>query len=175
MVAKCFECTAPSVWMRTTQFAGDHYYCDFHARSESDFGENDSYACWVNLHEQQMNELVENMDALKKRVDNVLAGAEHVTDKGYELSTHEKQAEFEASRNQDLDMNKRIRELARQAGVLIDWGEDIKVGRWSIGGNYKNMQKFAELIVRECIDQCFNDEDAERIARHFGIDISEEE
>jgi hypothetical protein len=48
----------------------------------------------------------------------------------------------------------RFRELARQAGVLIDWGEDIKVGRWGIGGNYKNMQKFAELIVRECVAQC---------------------
>jgi hypothetical protein len=48
-------------------------------------------------------------------------------------------------------MNERFRELARQAGVLIDWGEDIKVGRWGIGGNYKNMQKFAELIVQECM------------------------
>jgi hypothetical protein len=45
----------------------------------------------------------------------------------------------------------RFRELARQAGVLIDWGEDIKVGRWGIGGNYKNMQKFAELIIAECM------------------------
>jgi hypothetical protein len=49
-------------------------------------------------------------------------------------------------------MNERIFELARQAGVLIDWGEDIKVGRWGIGGNYKNMQKFAELIVLKCAD-----------------------
>jgi len=48
----------------------------------------------------------------------------------------------------------RFRELARQAGVLIDWGEDIKVGRWGIGGNYKNMQKFALLIVRECMRMC---------------------
>ena len=48
----------------------------------------------------------------------------------------------------------RFRELARQAGVLIDWGEDIKVGRWGIGGNYKNMQKFAELIIRECMRMC---------------------
>lgn len=50
-------------------------------------------------------------------------------------------------------MNERIRELAKQAGVLIDWGEDIKVGRWGIGGKYENMQKFAELIVRECMLQ----------------------
>ncbi len=51
----------------------------------------------------------------------------------------------------------RFRELARQASVLIDWGEDIKVGRWGIGGNYKNMQKFAELIVRECAQACMNE------------------
>jgi glycerol-3-phosphate dehydrogenase len=49
-------------------------------------------------------------------------------------------------------MNERIQELARQAGILIDWGEDIKVGRWGIGGKYENMQKFAELIVRECCE-----------------------
>ena len=47
-------------------------------------------------------------------------------------------------------MNERIREIARQAGVLADFGEDIKVGRWSIGGNYENMQRFAQLIVQEC-------------------------
>ena len=35
--------------------------------------------------------------------------------------------------------------------------------------------EFARLIVSECIDQCFTDGDAERIAIHFGIDISEEE
>ena len=48
-------------------------------------------------------------------------------------------------------MNERIQELARQAGILIDWGEDIKVGRWGIGGKYENMQKFAELIIAECM------------------------
>ena len=51
----------------------------------------------------------------------------------------------------------RFRELARQAGVLIDWGEDIKVGRWGIGGKYENMQKFAELIVKECAQACMNE------------------
>jgi hypothetical protein len=118
MSYKCFECTAPAVWERSTQFAGDHYYCDFHARSESDFNVNDSYACWVNLHEQQMNELVEKMGTLKNRVDNVLAGAEHVTDKGYELSTHEKQAEFEAWRNQDEDYDVVVDTLKKQRDIL---------------------------------------------------------
>ena len=51
-------------------------------------------------------------------------------------------------------MNERIKELAEQAGVLTDFGEDIKVGRWGIGGNYKQMQTFAELIIRECMRMC---------------------
>jgi hypothetical protein len=51
-------------------------------------------------------------------------------------------------------MNERIRELAVEAGILIDWGEDIKVGRWGIGGKYENMQKFAMLIIQECMRMC---------------------
>ena len=63
-------------------------------------------------------------------------------------------------------MNERIQELARQAGILIDWGEDIKVGRWGIGGKYENMQKFAELIVKECmkvaLDERVSDEEIDK-------------
>jgi hypothetical protein len=64
----------------------------------------------------------------------------------------------------------RFRELARQAGVLIDWGEDIKVGRWGIGGNYKNMQKFAELIIRECCI-ALNPMLRDMISRRQGVDL----
>ena len=31
-------CVARVQWRRNTQFAGDHYYCDAHARAEKDFG-----------------------------------------------------------------------------------------------------------------------------------------
>lgn len=74
-------------------------------------------------------------------------------------------------------MNEQIRELAEQAGVLADFGEDIKVGRWSIGGTYKQMQMFAELIVQECAEQVknlrVNDygiSGAEIIREHFGVE-----
>ena len=43
----------------------------------------------------------------------------------------------------------KLNELAKEAGVLADYGEDIKVGRFAIGGSYQSMEKFAELIVRE--------------------------
>ena len=75
-------------------------------------------------------------------------------------------------------MNERIRLLAEQAGILIDWGEDIKVGRWGIGGKYENMQKFAELIVKECMNvldpgehQLIARFQARKwLAEHFGVE-----
>jgi hypothetical protein len=51
-------------------------------------------------------------------------------------------------------MNERILEIAKQANVLADFGDDITVGRYSIGGSYEQMEQFAELIVKECIDYC---------------------
>ena len=47
----------------------------------------------------------------------------------------------------------KLNELAKEAGVLADYGEDIKVGRFAIGGSYQSMEKFAELIVRECLKE----------------------
>lgn len=80
MTEKCLECNEPATWTRSTQFAGDHPYCDKHARLQSDFNdEPDSYAYWV---------------------ENILAGEQSTCDdSGYEESTHEKQAEFAKNRN----------------------------------------------------------------------------
>ena len=36
----------------------------------------------------------------------------------------------------------------------------------------EEFERFAELIIQECMDQCFSDDD-ERIAKHFGIVIEE--
>ena len=44
-------------------------------------------------------------------------------------------------------MNERIKELARQAGALPT--QDCGVPQWYIDGD--EFEKFAELIVRECI------------------------
>jgi hypothetical protein len=67
-------------------------------------------------------------------------------------------------------MNERIRELIRQAGTDCS-------GKW-IGMNHA--EKFAELIIKECLDQCYNrgmnDElyagqlkAAEYIEEYFGV------
>ena len=59
-------------------------------------------------------------------------------------------------------MNERIRELAEQAGLL---GPSSRVGN-----SHEAAEKFAELIIQECMDQCFTDTDAENIAKHFGVE-----
>lgn len=46
----CLECTQPATWQRCTQFAGNHPYCEHHAKQESDFNDAaDSYCFWQEL------------------------------------------------------------------------------------------------------------------------------
>ena len=50
MNIKCSDvgCGAYATWIRCTQFAGDHYFCDLHAKAEKGFGENNSsYFYWT--------------------------------------------------------------------------------------------------------------------------------
>lgn len=43
----CCDCGQPAVWVRRTQFSGDHPFCDEHARKEKNFGKEDpSYFFW---------------------------------------------------------------------------------------------------------------------------------
>jgi hypothetical protein len=49
VIETCFECSSPATWCRHTQFAGDHYFCDTHAKLESDFGDADSYKFWEEI------------------------------------------------------------------------------------------------------------------------------
>ena len=73
--------------------------------------------------------------------NNIKAGADlHAGDGGYSEGTKEKYDEFVKGRNQSLG-NMRIRELAEQASK-----EAFPLGSMAW------MEKFAELIVRECID-----------------------
>ena len=65
-------------------------------------------------------------------------------------------------------MNERIGQLAEQAGLL---GPSSR-----IGNSHDAAERFAQLIVRECIKQARKDENSPayeavgRIAEHFGIE-----
>ena len=62
-------------------------------------------------------------------------------------------------------MNERIRQLAEQAGYLPDM---FGIGHWDM----PECKKFAELIVRECIDTAFHrgHPDLEFLLKHFGVE-----
>jgi hypothetical protein len=62
-------------------------------------------------------------------------------------------------------MNERIRLLAEQAG--FENGHQDRYGN-SLS---QELEKFAELIVRECADYAFSDEQDHRaMLKHFGVE-----
>ncbi len=54
-------------------------------------------------------------------------------------------------------MNKRIRELEKQC--------------WNYQGNHVDVEKFAELIIQECIDCCGSQADRKNIRKCFGLPV----
>ena len=74
-------------------------------------------------------------------------------------------------------MNKRIRELAKQTGYIWHAGGDPQIYEFTP----EKLEKFAELIVRECMEQVWYNRDdvvngnvseviKERIEQHFGVE-----
>ena len=65
-------------------------------------------------------------------------------------------------------MNERIKELAEQA--TLKWAEEVPGGVQEM--EFFDLEKFAELIVRECIDTAFHrgHPDLEFLLKHFGVE-----
>ena len=61
-------------------------------------------------------------------------------------------------------MNERIKELAEQASDAVA-GNAFSMARYN--------EKFAELIVRECICQCDDENSQKYIMAHFGMKESD--
>jgi hypothetical protein len=48
----CIVCGRPAVWVRFTQFSGNHGFCARHAEEQEDFGKDDpSYFFWAKREE----------------------------------------------------------------------------------------------------------------------------
>jgi hypothetical protein len=67
-------------------------------------------------------------------------------------------------------MNERIKELAEQAEIYAEQNTE----HWKPGPDWDELfrKKFAELIVRECIDTAFHKghPDLEFLLKHFGVE-----
>jgi len=67
-------------------------------------------------------------------------------------------------------MNERIFELAEQAGINIDSFQFSGTPIKHIVDE-PSLKKFAELIVRECVDYAFyHGDDIEYVKKHFGVE-----
>lgn len=68
------------------------------------------------------------------------------------------------------EMNERIKQLAEQAGLEFDDDEALEFGKQIYYVTKEDMEKFAELIVRECIDIAYREGDnVAYLALHFGV------
>ena len=65
-------------------------------------------------------------------------------------------------------MNERIRELAEQAGFSFKY--KTAPDELNPGHKLQDLEKFAELIVKECVAIVWNDKDQKRILKHFGVE-----
>ena len=65
-------------------------------------------------------------------------------------------------------MNEQIGKLAVKAGAHWDHGD------WNMPSavyfSERDLEKFAEMIVRECALQCNHNDDMDRILEHFGVE-----
>lgn len=50
---KCVDCDQDAMWVRCTQFAGDHPFCLEHAVKERDWGTADSCSFWMKVEQYQ--------------------------------------------------------------------------------------------------------------------------
>ena len=58
-------------------------------------------------------------------------------------------------------MNERIKELANEVGISVEYLTNTK--------QLELLEKFAELIIKECAEICLEANDHKNILRHFGI------
>jgi hypothetical protein len=100
--------------------------------------------------------------------DNIKAGADiNAGDGGYSIGTQEKYDEFVKGRNESLG-KMRIREFAEQSTTYIEPTSNSGEG-WIF-----DKEKFAELIVKECIDvvgkATASPNAYQALMKHFGVE-----
>lgn len=94
--------------------------------------------------------------------ENIKAGAEiHACDGDYSIGTQEGYEAFARERNKSL-FKMRIRELWDMAAKMESDPS------WE--GQTRFMEKFAELIVRECVSHVADDNNAFDILKQFGVE-----
>jgi protein subunit release factor A len=77
---KCDCCDEKASWVRCTQFAGNHYFCDLHALQEEDFGQSDSYSFWSEHNYVEKNMKSDDVERMIDSAEKVLTKKLYVVD-----------------------------------------------------------------------------------------------
>jgi hypothetical protein len=67
-------------------------------------------------------------------------------------------------------MNQQIRQFAEKANIEFTYDPTETPVRAFVECWEDDLEKFAQLIVRECALQCIHNEDMDLIEKHFGVE-----
>ena len=105
--------------------------------------------------------------------DNIKTGADiHAGDGGYSIGTQKKYEEFVKARNYSMGKT-RIRQLVKECTTYYNGGLGTEIEVF-------DKEKFAELIIRECVNIAYQNDVAkftrdgyvigQEIEKHFGVE-----
>lgn len=128
----CIECGKPAEWVRCTQFAGDHPYCEEHAKLEKDFGQDDSYAFWYQIEEKpknpdvQIGRLQKKLNKMRDQRDKARSELDHykhiISMQPHLATRYEAYQDRIAERQRVKDLESRVKE---QAELIIQLQKEI--------------------------------------------------
>ena len=145
---KCDRCNEKAQWVRVTQFAGEHHFCDLHALMEEDFGQNDSYAFWVEIKDDIVEEkklyVVDVVSTFRMRYVVEAKSEEHALD---EVTMEESNLDFKEFSQEhigthifssrEIDEKQFFEMFDRDNDYLAEWPEVKKL-------NYINRINYEE-------------------------------
>lgn len=130
---KCMCCDENARWLRCTQFAGDHPFCDLHALMEEDFGVNDSYEFWdeVKIMDEKKLYMVETVSIFRMRYVVEAREATHASDEVVMELGNENFKEF--SQHHVDECITSVRELSAKEFIDTFNEDNDYLKDWSVG------------------------------------------
>lgn len=128
---KCMMCDEQAYWLRSTQFAGDHPFCDLHALMEEDFGENDSYSFWKEIEMKKKMYLVETVSMFRMRYVVEANEATHAEDEvvcnqGELEEFSQKHIDECITSTREISEEEYLRVFNEDNGYLASWSDEQK-------------------------------------------------
>lgn len=153
MTEKCSDvgCGAAATWMRCTQFAGEHYYCEIHAKAEKDFGKGDDSCYWTTTYDHNVRMAEKAEKKVEKRMLRQSSlGEEQCGEIAWPGSIGDPAQQTVVIRK---DLNMRKGKIAAQAGhafmkdLLDKWKNKTEIGTLHTAEIEYYFTKFTKIVL----------------------------